>query len=148
MAISKETLIQLGRDVDAAIASVGARYGASTKEVFGWLAKANLEVPGKDDQARYRMLGILAEHGYPGATQGDARQVKRYGKQVTMRPWVWRRPDKEALEAWASGAGPTPRVNVSAEIRALVSRVEQLEARVAELEGKKSVADLTQAVAQ
>lgn len=133
MAISKDSLIELGRGVDAAIAAIGANYGASTKEVFGWLAKAGIGIPAKDDQARYRMLGILAEHGYPGATQGAAREVTRYGKQVTMRPWVWRRTTKEALEEWASGAGPTPRVNVSAEIRALVSRVEALEEQVKKL---------------
>lgn len=135
MAISKEVLIDLGRLVRAVTFTVAGEV--STREVFDRMAKEEFEIPGKDSQAKFRMLGILAEHGYPGARRGEPKSAKRYNKQVTMRPWLWRSVPQDAFEAWTSGAGPTPRVNVSAEIRALVSRVEQLEARVAEMEGGK-----------
>jgi len=133
MAISKEVLVNLGRDVNTAIATVGAQFGASTKEVFGFMAKAGCMPPGDNDQARYRILGILAEHGYPGAAKGEQKTVKRYGKMVKVQPWVWRLVAKDDLDAWASGAGPTPRVNVSAKTRELEQRIEALEKTVAEV---------------
>lgn len=128
MAVSKEALVQLGRDVNAVIRRKGAQFAASTREVFKWVEDdLEVSIPGEGTQAQYRMLGILAEHGYPGATRGAATQVKRYGKMVTIHPWQWKAVSGEAVEAWAREAGPTPRVNVSAKMRELEARVEALE---------------------
>lgn len=147
MAVSKEALVELGRDVNETLGErLKVQFAASTREVFNWLGVVGKTIPGEGTQAQYRMLGILAEHGYPGATRGAATQVKRYGKMVTIHPWQWKAVSDEAVEAWAREAGPTPRVNVSAKMRELEARVQDLQMRVEALE--KSLAEALGTVGQ
>ncbi len=129
MTTPKDTLTALGRDVHKVLYYV--RTDITTRAVFQLMAAEGLEIPGSTDQAKWRMLGRLAERGFPGAKQGAPKTVTRWGKTVTVRPWCWRQSPVSALEQWEAGSVPTPRGQALLDLKA---RVDALEARVAELE--------------
>jgi hypothetical protein len=134
VAISKDDLILLGREVRTAFSMAGVRPGdtVSTKEALGHMAETGSEVLTEDDKARYGALRALAEYGYPGAKRGAPQETRMYGKMVAVRPWLWHLADEGEISAWAEKAGSETRASVK-----LADRVTALEARVAELEGGK-----------
>lgn len=140
MTVSANVLAHLGWQVQAALHASGAQVDVPTRTVYAILTKAGVDIPGTTEQAKWRMLGRLAERGYPGAFQGEPKSVTRWGKTTTVKPWRWKDVPAAKVEAWAAGGGAiTPRGTLAAD-------VQELKARVAELE--KQVADLAAAVAQ
>ncbi len=99
-----------------------------TRAVFKMLVAAGHTIPGTTEQAKWRTLGRLAERGYPGAFQGEAKDVTRWGKTLKVRPWSWKDVPLAEVEQWAS------RPRSGKEQITLTERVAALEARVAELE--------------
>jgi len=89
----------------------------------------------EDKQAPFKLLRRLAESGCPCAFQGDAREVKRYGKTQVQRPWRWRECDPGDLDAWCGKVRAEPAK--AGPYAAIEQRIRSLEARLATLEGSQ-----------
>lgn len=134
MAISKENMVALGREVRKVLAFVfkaGAKTPASTKEVLSYMIESKSAILTGGEKDSYNMLRALAEHGYPGVGRGEPQQSRIYGKMVAVRPWIWTDAGEDAVSTWATKMSSGGRS--SAKTRDLEARVEALEAQMKNL---------------
>lgn len=120
--MDRKAIENFGRMVWGALPATGEWATSAVAEM--------VRVPGEDAQAPYRRLKTLAEYGFPCATRGPARTVKRYGKPMEQRPWVWSKVGRTdvSLNEWAAKlAEAKPKGGAYA---ALEVRVAALEAAV------------------
>ena len=121
MAISKDNLVILGRDIRACLAiafNAGAKAHASTKEVMDYMSTGRMSaVLVGGEKERFAMLRVLAEYGYPGAKRGAPRQSRIFGRMVDVRPWLWHLADESEISAWAA--------KMSSETRAYVKKADR-----------------------
>ena len=93
---------------------------------------------GEDSLAKtYTALKKLAKVGFPAVTRGPEQAAKRWGKPITMRPYLWQRPadgDHDMAE-WVERMSNTALAGPYASIE---KRLNDLEARVKELENYAS----------
>lgn len=128
-------LVKFGQEIAEALAKMrkGSNLEWVTSAVAGWGPKRD----GEDPQAIYARLRTLAESGFPGARQGEAREVKRYGKKYTQRPWLWRMPeDVSSIDKWAQTVEAQP--SKAGPYAAIEKRLRAIEARLLVLEGAGS----------
>lgn len=150
----KDKVLEIGRAVTKTRLGAPSQFREivlSTREIHGALTAAKVFTDDKQKQDGWKLLAKLVEYEYPGVRRGAETQSAWKGNKRLVRPLEWHHtPTPEEMTAWEEkvqnhkGAGP---------VADIADRLALAEGQIVSLRGiverlEKSVADLTQAVAQ